>query len=234
MATQNPASAGKPGTTPAKDAPQQRSFKRDDFPYIRKASIILAACLAISILTVSGSTYFLANQKKAKDAEQALNTQTNEKTTEAEHQKRDIHDFQPKYVQLVKRGFVGEERRLEWVESIKKIQETRKLLPIDYEISPQQSFQLDPAMPLQLGDLELHGSKMHITIQLLHEMDLLNFFRDLKTMQIYALNNCAITPPSAPTNDALSPSLTAECSLYWITVGKNAAASSEPDKPAEQ
>lgn len=232
MAQKPPPPAGKTGTAPAKEVPRPYSFMQDDFPYIRKASIALAACLAISVALAGGSTYLLARQKNIQRQNQGLNNQANEKYTQAENQKREVRDFQPKYVQLVARGFVGEEKRLDWIESIKKIQETRKLLPIEYEIFPQQPFQVDAS--LQTGELELRGSRMQLSIQLLHEMDLLHFLQDLKTMQTYALNDCTIKLPVAPQNEALSARLTAECSLYWITLGQHNANGTDSTKPAGQ
>lgn len=208
-----------------KDAPRARSFMRDDFPFIRKASLTLLACIVLGAGLVVGSEYFLERQQTIKATAKPLDDQAREKYMQAENERREIHDFQRKYMQLFKKGFIGDEKRLDWIEGIKHIQEQRALLSIHYEISAQQAFQEDPTM--ETGALELRGSKMQVKMNLLHEMDLLNFLGDLKSIQAYSLQDCNIKRVKLNVQEKLSPRLYAECSLYWITLGKRAGAEGE-------
>lgn len=150
----------------------------------------------------------------------------------AENEKSEIRDYQPKYVQLVRRGFVGEERRLDVIEHVRNIQESRKFLPITYEISPQQALQIDPSM--QTGDLELRGSKLVVRMGLLHELDLITFLTDLSGKGIFSPQACSFKPSVSAKISLLSANLQGECTLYWLTMGRRAAAEGEPPKAAVQ
>ncbi|OFJ47202.1 hypothetical protein BA896_015270 [Janthinobacterium lividum] len=70
---------------------------------------------------------------------------------------------------LRKSGLIGEENRLAWIDTMRRSQEQRKLLPISYDISPQQGLQVPSSMVM--GQYRLRGSRMRLRMDLLHEMD---------------------------------------------------------------
>lgn len=202
-----------------KSAPTERSFVKDDFPLIRKAFIVLIASLLLSAALVgAGRTIQLKQQDDMTQAQVQRNDASN-KLRQAENDKQEIQDYQPKFVTLRERGFVGEERRLDWIEHIQHIRESRKLLPITYEISAQQVFQVGPEVTL--GNLELRGSKMKLQMGLLHEGDLLNFLDDLKHKGFYTVQECKVKRAGAEPESAHLP-LAAECVIYWLTLGERA------------
>lgn len=228
MAT-SPSPIAKSTTAALRSGAPARDFWQDDFPYIRKASITLGICLAIGGALAGASAWLLAHQKAALNQAQALHSQAQAQLTQAETEKREIRDFQPKYNQLLARGFIGEEKRLDWIERIQRIQQQRLLLPIAYQISPQQPFALDGIVPT--GELELRGSTMQVTMDLLHEMDLINFLRDLRPHEPYVLTECTIRPAqSSQTPNTLTPSLSAACTIAWLTLGAIAEPATAEDQ----
>jgi hypothetical protein len=229
---QKPTTPAKPNPTAAKESPVSRSFIRNDFPVIRKAIITLGICIAFGVALKGGSGFLLAKQEARNDQAQIELRQAKGKYTAAENEKNEIHDFQPKYVQLVERGFVGDEKRLDVIERIRHIQEDHKFLPITYEILPQQVFQIDPS--IQTGELELRGSKLVVHMALLHEMELSTFLTDLSTHGMFIPQECSIKPSEFAKLSALSAELQGECTLYWVTMGRHAAAEGEaPQVPAQ-
>lgn len=202
-----------------KSASAERSFVKDDFPLIRKAFIVLIASLLLSAALVgAGRTIQLKQQDDMTQAQVQRNDASN-KRRQAENDKQEIQDYQPRFVTLRERGFVGEERRLDWIEHIQHIRESRKLLPITYEISARQVFQVGPEVTL--GNLELRGSKMKLQMGLLHEGDLLNFLDDLKDKGFYTVQECKVKRAGAEPESAHLP-LAAECVIYWLTLGERA------------
>ena len=220
-----------PKLTPVigKAPPRPRSFLQNDFPFIRKASIELGLSIGLAAILVAASAYLLTKQQEKQSQAQVKRNEAHDKTAEVENEKREIQDFQPKYAQLVVRGFVGEEKRLDWVEGMKAIQESRKLLPIAYEISPQLPVQGDET--LQAGTLELRSSKMALHMDLLHEMDMLNFFEDLKAKGFYAPQSCIIKPASVSRVGLLTARLSADCTIYWLTLGQRDKPEGETPQP---
>ncbi len=221
MAQMTPSTA-KPLQTPGKVSPRARSFSKNDFPFIRTASIILASSVTASAIMVVGSSFLLSSMQNSKDQAESQLNQVRQQFSQAETERKEIHDFQPKYVRMLERGFIGDEKRLDWIEHMKKVQKNRQLLPINFEISPQQIVQVDPSV--LSGELELHGSKMSLHMNLLHEMDLLNFLQELKSIGTTAPQSCIIKQTTLIGDEALQAHLIADCTLYWLTLGKPAAA----------
>ena len=122
------------------------------------------------------------------------------------------------------RGLIGEENRLAWIDAIRRSQEQRKLLPISYDISPQQGLQVP--LPMVMGQYQLRGSRMRMQMDLLHEMDLLNLLDDLRQAGYFAVQDCTLKRHGAAgsgsgnaiATGAMAPALGAECELLWLTV----------------
>ncbi len=210
----------KQGPAKEKSAPSERSFMKDDFPLVRKAFIILAASLLSSMALVGAGKALLTEQQNGMNQAQTQRNDALNKRRQAEQDNLEIHDYQPKFMTLRARGFVGEEKRLDWMEQIKSIRESRNLFPISYEISAQQVFQVSPEV--SLGSLELRGSKIKLQMGLLHEGDLLNFLDDLSSKEFYTVRECTVKRADGVPKDAQSPRLAAECILYWLTLGERA------------
>jgi hypothetical protein len=221
----------KPGQTAVKDPVLMRSFFRDDFPIIRKAGITFGVCLAIAVILIGGSQFLLSKLEAGKLLAETELAQAQGQYTAATNEKNEIREFQPMYLELVQRGFVGEEKRLDAIEFIHAIQENRKLLPITYEISPQQIVQIDPS--IQTGELEVRGSKLVARIGLLHEGDMLTFLTDLSSKGMFVPQSCSIKAGEGARVSSLPAQLQGECSLYWITMGRRAPADGAPAVAAQ-
>jgi hypothetical protein len=74
-------------------------------------------------------------------------------------------------------------------------------------------------LPLTMGQYQLRGSKMQLHMDLLHEMDLLNFFDDLRQSGYFAVQECALKRGGGAANPGQNASLSADCSLLWLTLG---------------
>ena len=228
---QNQQPPGKLNIGTAKESVKLHSFLHDDFPIIKQACIRLGICLAFAAVLIGGSHFFYLQQSGLQQAAQTELAQAQGKYTYAANEKNDIKEFQPRYIQLVERGFVGEEKRLDIVELIQTIQAKYRLLPMSYELFPQQIISIgelvtEPtATPITTtGNLELRASKLVFRMNLLHEMDMFNLFKDLRERGQFIPQSCSVKTSNA-VNSLNSPhQLEAECSLQWITMGRRAAA----------
>ena len=191
----------------------------NEFGLIRTA--VLTAVAAVTI----GLTCVLVTGWRQQDADAELQRVQRVRDTaysryaHVDNEKRDIRNFQQRYIELRERGLIGEEKRLEWVDAIRQTQEQRKLLPLSYEIDPQQPVRLESA--LDLGEYQLQGSRMRLHMELLHEMDLFDFLGDLRERSFFAVQDCSIkrlgVVAGAP-GVAVGPTLGADCTLNWITM----------------
>jgi hypothetical protein len=189
---------------------------------IRLSAISFALALTTAALAVGASRWCL--QMRSADLAQAqqLRDAAFAKFSQVDQEIEEIRLYQPQFLQLRARGRLGAENRLAWTEAMRQSQEQRRLLPISYEIEPQQAFQLDP--PALAGAYQLHGSLMTLHMDLLHEMDLFDFLDDLRAHANIAVRDCAIKRGTmAPQTTAVAPLLSANCTLYWLTLDADGA-----------
>jgi hypothetical protein len=194
-----------------------------EFSLLRNAVLVFLAVVAVSLAAVVTSAWYL-HQAHVEEAAAVLERDgARSRLAHAETEKEEIRLYQPQFIELRRRGLVGPERRLDWVEAIRQIQEQRRLLPLTYEIEVQQPYRLETALPT--GDYALLGSRMALHMDLLHELDLLNFLSDLRLAGTFAVQDCVIrrSAAAAPAAGTLAPTLNADCTLNWLTLTPSAA-----------
>jgi hypothetical protein len=187
-----------------------------EFALIRTAVLALLAAVTISLTGV------LLSEMKKKEASETLEVNQRARDAaasryaQADSEKRDIRNYQQRFIALRQRGLVGDENRLDWLDAIRQTQEQLKLAPLSYEIEPQQTVHLES--PLDLGDFELRGSRMRLHMELLHELDLFNFFQELRQHSYFAVQDCSIKRLGVVAGATGAPTLGADCTLNWITL----------------
>jgi hypothetical protein len=187
-----------------------------EFALIRLAVASFAGAIGIGVAAVFASTWYLHDATDNKQQAQQSRDAAYARFAQVENEKQEIRTFQPQFVQLRAKGLIGEENRLNWVDQIREIQEQRKLLPLTYEIEPQQPVRLDGRMPL--GGYVLRGSRMSLHMDLLHELDLFNFLEDLRERNYFAVQECVLKRTLGAVNVPNAPTLAADCKLNWLTL----------------
>lgn len=145
------------------------------------------------------------------------------KLARASEEQQELRDKITRFQELKAKGYVGAERRLDWIESIARIKTARRILKLEYEFAPQR--QVDSALlpgGALAGGFELMSSQMRLQLELLHEAELLAFLAELRnTVQaLVKVRSCTIER-IATGNTIRSGNLAqlkAECVLEWITL----------------
>jgi hypothetical protein len=122
---------------------------------------------------------------------------------------------------MQRHGMVGEQSRLDWIESIARIKNQRKLFEIRYNIEAQNT--LDYPGVVATGAADFVVSRMKLSMLLLHEGDLLNFLSDLQVAgkAHVSVRRCTVTRierGATPSATALQPRLRAECQVDLVSV----------------
>lgn len=186
-----------------------------EFALLRLAVATCVGAAGISMAAIFASHWYMRDADDTLAQARLSRDAAYDRYAHVENEKQDIRRYQPPFLLLREHALVGEENRLAWLDAIRQTQEQHKLLPLTYEIYPQQPFKL--AAPMDLGDYLLRGSRMTIHLDLLHEMDLFTFINDLHQRSYFAMQDCVIKrqgPSSAPN----APTLSADCTLNWITL----------------
>jgi hypothetical protein len=188
---------------------------------LKKLALPLLLLLA---LVGAGAGLILWIQGQQKLAERTLaaarteRTQAQERLTRIAEEEKEVNDKLAVYRRLKSLHILGEERRLEWADSMTRIRTTRELLDMRYLVDRQRligTFATKPA------SVDFYASTMKVDIALLHEGDLLAFLRELRDSgnAYYSIRRCLINRTGqAATGTTIVPRLRAECEIDLITI----------------
>ena len=194
---------------------------RDDLKRLRLPLVAAAALLALGAACLLASEHYLDAAKKARDTARLSRVAAQERVSKVSEEEREIRENLVHYEQMRRRGMVGEQSRLDWIESIARIKNDRKLFEIKYGIEPQRS--LDYPGIVATGAADFVVSRMKLEMLLLHEEDLLNFLADLEAAgkAFVSVRHCSVNRierGAAPAATALQPRLRADCLVDFVSV----------------
>lgn len=189
--------------------------------WIRLALPLLALLIAIifAIGMVSyAQTYSEELEQKRQQQELQL-MQARSRLQSSGQERESIIQYLPIYQRLIQQGFIGEERRIEWVDALRNIHQRERLFGIRYSIGAQAPYSLgyiaNPA------PFSLYRSVMTLELPMLHEGDILLLLDQLRQVQTAAFlpRDCVITRNANLTVPlSLTPTLNATCELDWLSL----------------
>lgn len=179
---------------------------------------LLALVLVVSAIAVGYADSMVDDAERALDMKRQTLSTAQKKHANAGVEKDILQRFRETYAALEKIGFVGAEQRINWVDSLRVANRESNLFGVEYQIGQQESF--PGATDLGVGDLAMRQSIMRVKFPLLHEGDLMPFFRNLAQQRsgVFVMNACELTRLPANGGGQAQPNLNAECELAWITV----------------
>lgn len=196
-------------------------MNRQDLEALRVPLIVLAVTLFAATVLVYFSGAVLDNAKQRLVSRENELKQARLRIQNAGEEKEMISRYLAGYEQLARVGFVGDEQRINWLDSLRIANEEARIFGVEYDISAQRPYAY--AAEFNPGQLLLQESVMHLRFRLLHEEDLPRFFNALARRGggLYTIDQC--TMQRVKTGEAektlqFQPNLTAACDLRWLTV----------------
>jgi hypothetical protein len=194
---------------------------------LKRLRLPLAACVALIVAGVAcyfAADTYLQETKRLAAATSAQRAEVQARLASANEEEREILANLQQYQALAARGIVGEEQRMDWVDTITGIKNERRLFNIGYSIEPQKPLDYPGFAPG--SGVNFLVSRVTIQIQLLHEEDLLNFIDDLakRGKSYLAVRSCdvqRIERGSSGGATSLAPRLQATCVFDLITIRHN-------------
>lgn len=185
---------------------------------------VTIALLVITIIAVAAllalAQMFTSEQEKAMQEQQNLLNSARQRYQLSGVEKQMMTEYLPQYQALINKGLVGEERRLEWVDELRKQHQLNKLFSIKYSIGLQEPYK--PNFASNLGGFLLNRSIMTLDLDMLHEEDILQLTEALsqKNEEVFMLRDCEITRLNAggALRNQLIANLHAKCELDWLTL----------------
>ena len=190
-----------------------------EFKKIRWDLLLFFAALGIGTAAVVFLHQYGQNAERDLQRAQAERLDVRNKLARVKDEEKEIREKIAKYQSMATQGLIGPEHRLDWVEKVRQFKQGRKLVELQYELSPQHL--LDKAIVASDGaGFDVMASPMKPEVQMLHEEDLLNFLADVRQgAQAYVRpRQCSIERLPIATREASNAALLkAECQLDWIT-----------------
>ena len=195
------------------------SLSQQDWRKLRYPIIGLGAALILVGLLVSFADQYRAKNETALQTQQNLLNQARQKYQSSGLEKETIIQYLPKYNELLASGFIGEERRIEWIETLRQIHAQHKLFSIDYSIGLQERYK--PSFLPNLGNFRLNRSVMSLKLDMLHEGDLLALLDGLHEQTTpFIVRDCEIKRPigAVVNTKNITSNMQANCEIDWLTL----------------
>lgn len=188
-----------------------------DFAALRNPLLVLLAVLLIAAAAIYSTEQIKASAERQVKEQQARLSQARTRLQKSGDEKDMIVRYRGAFQALERAGFVGEEKRINWLDGLRLTNQQADLFGVDYQISAQKRYR--HAATLDLGDLQLFESVMHLRFRLLHEEDLVRFFGLLarQNVGIFHLDQCDMRRIDTQGVIRYQPNLSVECDLSWIT-----------------
>ncbi len=191
-----------------------------DWLKLQTPLVILGLVLMLIALMLAFTQNYNTAQEQLLQSQQNLLSAARQRYQSSGIEKETIKEYLPQYQALINKGFVGEERRIEWVEALREQHKSNKLFGIKYSISQQQEYK--PSFAPSVGGFMLHRSIMKLDLDMLHEGDILKLTESLSAENTapFMLRDCEITRLNAggALSNQLIANLHAQCELDWLTM----------------
>lgn len=192
-------------------------FAWKDLPSLWLPGAVLLAAIAVGWTIVRYANADLARAQQRLAAQTAALDEARRRFQRSDEEKATILRYLPAYQALQQEGFVGGERRIEWIEGLRAADRKADLDGVQFRIDPQEQFQ-HPAAGGVIAE-RLRRSTMKLTLGLTHELDLLEFLEALRAQSagLFSVRACVLTgQPGDPAPRRAN--LQAECEIDWLTV----------------
>jgi len=192
---------------------------------LKRLRLPIAACAVLVLAGVAcyfAADYSLQETKILGAASSAQRAEVQTRLASATEEEREIKANLQQYQALAARGIVGEEKRLDWIDTITAIKNERRLFNIGYSIAPQTDLDYPGFAPG--GGVKFVFSRVKIDMQLLHEEDLLIFIDDLakRGRSYLSVRSCDVQRTErSGGGTTLAPRLQAACVFDLITIRHN-------------
>ncbi len=195
-------------------------LEKQDWQKLHNSIALLVLIIVFGIGSFILAQNFSDKQEAAMKQQQNLFASATQRLRSADVEKQIFVEYLPKYQELINKGFVGEERRLEWVDDLREQHHINKLFSIKYSIALQAPYQ--PSFTSNLGSFVFNHSVMTVDLDMLHEEDILQLTEGLsqKNKSPFMLSDCEMTRLNAGkiVSTQLTANLHAKCELDWLTL----------------
>ena len=170
-------------------------------PIIKRPLILFVVMIAFAIITTVVSDFYLTNAYDGRESEKRAMRIWKNKIDGSRESNKIIDEYEKRYLELVKKNVVGDENRLNWIETLQAIANARNMPSVKYNVSSQKLLE-DKTGQHQAQGLRVYRSAMTLDIQMAHEGDLFAILNALeeKAQGLFVVDKCNIEAASVTAN----------------------------------
>ena len=179
------------------------------------AAAIGATLIVAGVAALYAATSYVDTLKAEQKIASQQRTQSEEKLARIRIEGEEIDARVTKYELLVARGVIGDERRLDWIETLERLRSSDPSRQIRYAIAPQKA--LDYAVA-GTAEVSARTSQVKLDATVLHEERFLGLLSELRAaLPAHMLvRSCTLDRPA--TTLATRAGLNVSCLLDLITI----------------
>jgi len=198
-------------------------MNESDLVALRNPLLVMIAFLVIAAAAVYSTVQIKESARKQLAEQETRLKEAQTRLQKSGDEKDIIVRYRDAFRGLERAGFVGEEKRINWLDGLRLTNQRADLFGVDYEVSAQKKYR--HAVALDPKQVALYESVMRLRFRLLHEEDLLRFFEILtqQNVGIFHLNQCDVRRIDTRGVIRYQPNLSVDCELSWITAKVPAA-----------
>lgn len=193
-----------------------------DWSVLQGSVITFIISIVISATLIGSTWYYRDKMQREYQLQKSRFQSISNQYLAVDQEEKLIRDYYPKFVELYNKGILGQERRLNWIETLHNAEEQIKLPSITYDIASQTKF--IPDYSLNMGNFQIYSSPMKLNMNLLHEGDLQELLNTLDSQApgIYNVSSCKLSRSGMiKIDDPRKGNITAECELKWFNIKKS-------------
>lgn len=192
-------------------------MNQSDLAALRNPLLVLFVVVLMAAAAIYSTEQIKDSARRQLAEQETRLTQARTRLQKSGDEKNVIVRYRDAFLALERAGFVGEEKRINWLDGLRLTNQQADLFGVDYQISAQKKYRYAPAF--DVGQVQLFESVMHLRFRLLHEEDLVRFFGllDRQNVGIFHLDQCEMRRIDTRGVIRYQPNLSVECDLSWIT-----------------
>jgi hypothetical protein len=191
-----------------------------DWRYLQQAIIVFILAVIVAVLMAIAANRYQATQKNEYEQSLATLQLTYREYNGLVNDIDLLEQYRTLFVGYKSTGLVGDERRLSWIESLKRTNAKVRLPLMRYQLRPQEKFER-PGLTVKKG-VKLSSAPMMLNMDLLHEEDILTVFETLRLSikNLFTIDSCMLSRKGAVggTLDTQRANLSANCVIRWLTI----------------
>lgn len=195
------------------------TLSKSDFQHIKWRLLGFLLVFCIGGLAVFFSLSMVEQAQHSQQSAQSLLDSERNRLAAAQEDRGNMAAYALEYGDLMQRDIFSDGQRLDWIEGMEKIKRLNTVLDFQYTIAPQQPY--SPTPSINSGNFDLLLSGVTLRFDLLHEVQLLNFFDALRSSSKgwFIVDHCTLerTGLASDNPDAVAR-LKAECTGGWLTL----------------